>query len=208
MTVLKNASDLQDAAMADLVETYNHLTGAVVTRFSSVEIGRRRTEMAMLAAKDADGQTGIPRGTKPQVRGRKEIEAKAKAKGVTTPESLDEEVKLIPGSLGDRIMKASKAMEPIQPRAKKDPKAPSKPRQSIYAVQATFTGTSKPQAGSTRNNVLQHIQNAKNSAATVEELDAHFDQDCRGYVNKLLEKDHLVLLTEEQYKAAKPVKKP
>ena len=208
MSILKTAADLQDASMGDLVETYNHLTGAAVARFSSVEAGRRRVENAMLAAKDADGMTGIPANTKPQIRGRKEIEAKAKAKGIEPPPSVDEEYSFKPGTLAYDLDKATKAMAPIPKRAKKEPSSPPKPRNSIFAVQATFAGISKPQAGSVRNNVLLHIQNAKNNAATISELDQHFDTDSRGYVNKLLEKQHLVLLTEEEFKAAKPVAKP
>ena len=207
MTLLKTVAEVHEAGTADLLETFNHLTGGDVKRFASVEAGRRRVEMAMLAAKDADAKTGVPRGSEPQAKGRAEIEAKAAAKGVDTPESLDPEVNFPPGSMGDQLLKAAAAAKPIVPRPKKEPKAPAQPRSSIYAVQATFAGTSKPQAGSVRNNVLLYIQNAKNNAATIEAMDKHFQHDSRGYVNKLIEKDHLVTLTEEQYAAAVPTKK-
>lgn len=207
MAILSSKSEIQEANGTDLVETYNHLTGADLKKFSSLEAGRRRVEMAFLAAQDSDAQTGIPAGTHPQPRGRAEIVAKAKKKGLPLPRSLDEEVEFAEGTLGAELTQEAAAAAPITPRPKADPKAPRSARKVMFAVQATFAGTSTPQAGSVRNNVLVHIQAAKNNAITIEALDKHFECDTRGYVNKLLEKDHLVLMDESQYAAAKPTKK-
>lgn len=206
MTIIKNTSQLADADMASLVESYNHYTGATTKRFSSLEVGRRKVEMAMMSAKDADAQTGVPPGSNGEPKGRADIVKKAKAKGLPIPPSLDEEVNFAPDTLGAELTKQVKEAKPIAPRPKAEPKAPGTPRKLMFAVQATFAGTSTPQAGSVRNSVLLRIQQAPNNAATIADLDSHFDCDTRGYVNKLIEKNHLVLLDEAAYAAAKPVK--
>lgn len=207
MTILKTQSEIQEASGPDLVETYNHLTGADLKKFSTLEAGRRRVEMAMLAAVDADAKTGVPAGSEGKVRGRQDIVAKAKAKGLPVPPSLDQEVAFEQGTLGAQLTEQANSSAPIAPRERPDPKAPRATRKMMFAVQATFAGTSTPQSGSVRNNVLLHIQAAENSAITVAALDAHFQQDTRGFINKLLEKDHLVLLDEKQFAEAKPTKK-
>lgn len=207
MTILTTQKEIQEASGPDLVETYNHLTGADLKKFSTVEAGRRRVEMAMLAAKDADQKTGVSAGSEGVVKGRDAIIAKAKSKGLPVPPSLDEEVAFAQGTLGAQLTAQAESAPAIIPREKADPKAPRTTRKLMFAVQATFAGTSTPQSGSVRNNVLLHIQAAENSAITVAALDAHFQQDTRGYINKLLEKDHLVLLDEKQFADAKPTKK-
>lgn len=208
MTILKTVEAVRASeSSADLLETYNNLTGATLKRFASVAAGQRRCEMAMLAAKDADAQTGLPAGTDPQPRPRAEIVAKAKKKGLPLPRSLDEEVEFQDGTLGAELEQQAKTATPIVPRPPRDPSAPKATRKVMYAVQATFAGKSKPQAGSLRSNILVRIQGEKNSAALVSELDAHFETDTRGYINKLIEMEHLVVLDEDGFKKAKPVKK-
>lgn len=207
MTILKTVDEVRAAGGPDLVETYNHLTGADLKKFASVEAGRRRVEMAMLSAKDADAKTGVGPGKDGQVKGRAEIVEKAKSRGLPIPPSFDGEVAFKEGSLGAALTEQAASTSPIQPRPKADPSSPKVQRKPMFAVQATFNGTSSPREGSVRNSVLLFIQEQPKSAATMVALDAKFDQDTRGYVNKLLEKNHLVLLDEAQFANAKPTKK-
>jgi hypothetical protein len=65
-------------------------------------------------------------------------------------------------------------------------------------VRATFEGTSRPQAGSVRNAVLEFVQSAPEHTATVEALEEHFQQPVRGYLQKLVEKNHLAIVEEPQ----------
>lgn len=207
MTILTQAqAAADDASMADLLETYKHLTGNAPSKFASIAIGKTRVAMAFMAAAAADEQTGVPKGAKGEPKGRSEIKAKAKTKGVPTPPGLEEEAEFPPGSMAAELTKATKAMTPIVKREKKAPGAPGEKRTPIYAVQATFAGTSKPQPGSERNNILVRIQDSKNNAATLESLDKHFEKPTKGFIQKLIEVKHLVALTEEEYKAAKPTK--
>lgn len=208
MTILTNASQIAAASTSDLVETYNALAGKSIKKFETRTHAERRVEAAIMAAKEADGHTGVPKGTDPQAKPRKQIIAKAKAKGIPVPPALDEEEPVfVLGSMADQLNKAAAATEAIEPRPKKDKAtASTTKKESIFSVQATFTGTSKPQAGSTRNNVLLHVQSATNSAATMEALDAHFEQNTRGYIQKLMEKGHLIVLDAAAFAAAKPVK--
>jgi len=205
--LITDVAQIEDASTEDLLYTYNQLTGGSVKRFSTREVAKRRVEMAMLSAKSADEQTGVSKGAEGEVKTREEIVAKAEERGQEPPPSLEEPV-FQPGTMAYELDKAAKAAKPIEPRPKKEKTAPAAERKALFAVQATFKGTSKPQAGSVRNSVLLHIQNAPNSACTIEALDKHFDQNTRGYVQKLLEKNHLVILDEEAYKNAKPVERP
>jgi hypothetical protein len=200
MTIIRDAAAIAAADTADLVETYNALTGKSIKKFENRATAERRVEMAIMAAKDADGHTGVPKGAEGKALDRAAIVEKAAAKGIPTPPALDEEdPKFEPGSLADQLNKAAAAAKPIAPREKAERKPGAPAKQSIYAVQATFKGTSKPQAGSVRNNILVHIQNADRSAITIEALDKHFELNSRGYVQKLLEKDHLIILDAVQY---------
>ena len=67
MSILTEQNQIEEADMASLVETYNSLTGKSIKKFETREIGKRRVEMAMLAAKDADAHTGIPKHTEPKI---------------------------------------------------------------------------------------------------------------------------------------------
>lgn len=70
-------------------------------------------------------------------------------------------------------------------------------KRSVNRVMATFTGESKPQEGSLRNQVLLYIQQCPNHMASLEQLEAHFKQRVRGQVSKLIEKRHLVALEDD-----------
>ena len=103
------------------------------------------------------------------------------------------------GTMSHRLFNEVQGQAPIQPRPKASEApadAPAAKRLLINKVRATFAGTSKLQAGSTRAAVLKFVQDAPDYAATVQRLEEHFQTPVRGYLQKLIEKGHLVVVTE------------
>ena len=196
--LITKVEDIEGADIADLLHTYNTLTGGSVKRFSDRAVAKRRVEMAMLSAKKADEETGVPKGAQGEVKPRAEIQAKASAKGIAPPQTLEEvEQTLPPGSMAAQLLAAGKKAAPIEKRPTKKEggvAAKTNTRKPLFAVVATFAGVSKPQAGSDRNAVLVRIQQSPKSACTIESLEQHFQKDVRGFIQKLVEKDHLVLI--------------
>lgn len=62
MAILTNKSQIAEASTKDLLETYNHLTGESVARFSSAAAGRVRVQNAWMAAEDRAGHAGVKKG--------------------------------------------------------------------------------------------------------------------------------------------------
>lgn len=89
MAIITLPARIAEATAADLILTFNALTGCSVESFDSRAIAERRVEMAILAAKDADARTGVPKNTDPRVRTRKDIEAKAAERGIEPPAALE-----------------------------------------------------------------------------------------------------------------------
>lgn len=94
-----------------------------------------------------------------------------------------------PGTLAHQLRIATQAMEPIDPRPKRQPS--SEPRKKILAVRATGKGESNLQKGSRRRAVLDWIRAQPDQRCTIEALEAQFQQPVRGHVHKLIEKKHL-----------------
>lgn len=184
--ILRTADQLPEATAAQLLATYTALTGLKVARFSSIEVGRRRVERAMLAAKDADAHTGVPRGIEPTAKTVAELAAKARGKYV--PEaSIDPEP----------TQPLAEAAEDV-PEADPKPRPATSPRAVADAhVKATNLGATKVQARSTRGAVLSRIQSCRapdgtQRAVPVKLLDAHFAISTRGYIQKLVHCGHVV----------------
>lgn len=216
VTILREVAQLAEASMAELVATYNALTGKELKKFESSEIGRRRVENAMMANKDADAHLGVGKGAEGEVKTLEELQKKAEEKGLEKPQAdpnTDEEENPItfpPGSMADQLSKAADAMKKIEPRAKKAAKAPAVARNVLSYVKATGTGTSKVQAASQRGAVLAKVQSA-HTVTTVEgqdpvttynpvaiaDLDKHFDQSTKGFIQKLIEVKHLIACDAE-----------
>lgn len=209
--ILKDAKGIADAQMNDLVETYNALTGKSIKKFENRAIAERRVEMAMLASKDADAHTGVPKNGEPKVRTRDEIKAKAKERGIEPPPAFDDEA-FPEGSLGDKLQAQAKEAPAIvpKPKAVKPPKSDRKRSGPIYAVQATYAGTTVLQAGSARNSILKRIQASPKGAATTEELTKHFEGvgSLKGELRKLVQFGHIVELDEAGYASATPAVAP
>lgn len=212
-TIIRTQEAVAGAPMADLVATYQALTGKAVQRFASRVVAERRVIDAIMAAQDATGHLGVSQHATPAVttvEERVDIAAKKgrdpaeqlPPPGDETPgaESDDTVNPFKPGALAHGLWFASRAAKKIEPRPKAAPRDPAAPkRKPVELVQATFTGKSKPQPGSDRNAVLIHIQSQKNADGTpkpisVEALEEHFQKPCRGFIQKLMEKEHITLV--------------
>ena len=91
---------------------------------------------------------------------------------------------------------ASEAAAPV--KAPKDPAAATAPRGRVAAVNKIRSnpegGTSKLMAGSERAAVMAAIKAAGAKGVTIADLDAQFEKPTRGFVLKLLEKGHVLVL--------------
>ena len=199
-TIIRKQSEIAATATDILVATYNALTGKSIKKFSSRAAGERQVEMAMLAAQDNDAHTGVPKDTVPKVITIEEAAVKAEAMGgrvepapEPASETCGEHARIVfePGSLADQLDRATIRTAPIVPRAKKAPSAPAAARQTLTHVRATGTGKSKVQAASTRGAVLAFINSASPAAVAVAALDAKFNCNTKGFLQKLIEMDHI-----------------
>lgn len=202
-TILRNRSELANASTADLITTYNALTGNSVERFSTRDVAIRRVDMALMAAEDAAAHRGIPQGSTPVAMTFAEIQAKDALDGVQEPIKLQQDGvapdnsvnPFKPGTMAHGLWVATKSAEANDPaRVKKAPKAktePSKPRRTELVVKATFAGVSKVQAASTRAKVLAYIQHSPDATANLVVIDAAIGESTRGYIQKLIEMKHL-----------------
>lgn len=181
VTILRDAKQIAAAPTAQLVATYNALTGKAIKKFENRAIAERKVEMALLSAQDAAAHTGVPANTAPRPLTFAEL-AEAKA------------AKFRPGSLAEKLAAEVAQQKPIQPLPKKTVTAAATPRVVIVAVRATFAGESRCQVGSKRAAVLKKVQDSPEHTATVDALDKYFEFSTRGHLQKLLEKRHLVLV--------------
>ena len=204
--IIRDRSLVAAASTADLVATYNAITGNSVERFSSRAVAERRVDMAIMAAEDAAGHRGVPKGTAPVAETLEEVAAKAQDAVVTEPKADEDAVAtgweknpFKPGTMAHQLWVATKSLAAEAAPRKKPEKVAREPkakRSAASAVKATFAGISKVHAGSTRAAVLAYIQNAPKSTATLAQLDAAFNQPTRGYVQKLMQMNHVVFSEE------------
>ncbi len=201
--IIRDRALVATASTADLIATYNALTGNNVERFSTRAIAERRTDMAIMSAEDAAGHRGVPKDAKPVAQTLEEVAAQGQgvaetppgdAEGAVAPDSEENPFK--PGSMAHQLWVAAKSYNAnTAPREKRAPKAKTEskqPRRLALVVKATFAGTSKMQAASQRAAVLKYIQEAPEATISLADLDAHFGESTRGYVHKLIETAHLV----------------
>lgn len=203
--VLREVSQIDTATTAQLVNTYNKLTGKTIKKFSSREAGKRQVEMAMLAAKDADGHLGVPKGAEGEVKTAEELAEKADEKGQPAPNmNPDPEARptFPPGSMADQLQKAGEKKEPITPREPKAKGTPVTPRNNAtHVVGLPGEGKSKVRDSSQRGAVHMRIKSFKDDKGNfqpvaIKDLNSHFQIETKGYIQKLLEKDHIALCDE------------
>ncbi|CAB4165053.1 hypothetical protein UFOVP815_9 [uncultured Caudovirales phage] len=200
--IIRDRALVATASTADLVATYNALTGNNVERFSTRAIAERRVDMAIMAAEDAAGHRGVRKDSKPIAQTVEEIGLQGQDVGKTplgddegavAPDSEENPFK--PGTMAHQLWVATKSLAAnTAPREKRAPKpksdAPAKRRIGLV-VRATMAGKSKIHANSKRAAILKHIQAAPACTVSIADLDAAFGEPTRGYVHKLIEMNHL-----------------
>lgn len=181
-TIIRDRDAVRGASLEDLNHTYRQLKGEPAFKgFTNRAAAEVQVQMAIMAAQDAVAHAGVPKGVRPEA---------------LTPREIATNNPYKEGTMSHELHKAVSAQQPIEPRPKKVDN-PAQKRMVIKRVMATFAGDSKPQAGSLRNQVLTYIQGCENHVCTVEDLEAHFQQPVRGYLQKLIEKNHLVVIEDD-----------
>lgn len=177
-TIIRDRAAVRSASLDDLNHTFRELRGEPDHPGFGVRLAAEvQVQMAIMAAEDAAGHAGVPPNTRPQAK--------------TVAELGHNPYK--PGTISHRLHAEVHAQQPIAPRA-----PGAVPRVKLFAVRATFAGTSSPQPGSLRNSVLQAVQAAPDHTLTVAALESHFQQNVRGQLQKLIEKNHLTAVPESQ----------
>lgn len=201
--IIRSQSQIADATTAQLVATYNALTGKSIKKFEMRSIAEARVRMAIMSAEDAAGHAGVPKDTKPVAATKDELHAKDELRAPSV-EKIEPAPQAPTTPLRAKLQAAIDAQPKITPRPKKSdtPKEQHVARQVIMRVRATFAGTSKCNAGSIRAAVLAKIQERTvtqgGPTISVAELDKHFGHSTRGYLQKLLEKSHIEVVPEQQ----------
>lgn len=183
MTIIRTQAQIADASTADLIETYNALTGKSIKKFSSRGAGESQVANAIMAAQDRAGHLGVPKGAAPVAITADEATAKEKAAGAAPAAPLKPLRAKLAATAGDASPNKAK------------PKAERKASGKLVAVVPTCAGESKLQAASERAAVFAEIvkRHGKDCrVVTIEELNAHFGRNTSGFVGKLLEKHHLI----------------
>lgn len=184
-TIIRDRNAVLHASLEDLNHTYRELRGEPAhPGFKDRAAAQVQVQMAIMAAEQVVAHAGVPVGSEPV--------AKTVAELGHNPYKE--------GTISHRLHDEIAAQAPIARRPKKAeaPADPANKRVVIRAVRATFAGTSRPQAGSVRRAVLDYVQKAPNATATVEALEEHFQQPVRGYLQKLIEKNHLTIVEDAQ----------
>lgn len=185
-TIIRDRNAVFAASLEDLNHTYRELRGEPDhAGFKDRAAAQVQVQMAIMAAEQVVAHAGVPVGSEPV--------AKTVAELGHNPYKE--------GTISHRLHDEIAAQKPIVPRPKKAEATPDNPaskRIAIHAVRATFAGTSRPQQGSVRAAVLKFVQEAFAHTATVAELEEHFQQPVRGYLQKLLEKNHLTIVEAEE----------
>lgn len=108
MNLITNQNDIASASTAQLVATYNALTGKSIKKFETRAIGESKVAMAILASEHEAGKAGVAKGAKPKAAPKADIDKKkgAAAREAKLPPVLD---------LSKRSKSKAKAEEPQQP---------------------------------------------------------------------------------------------
>lgn len=208
MTILRTQEQCVDAAMPDLVETYNAMTGKSIKRFESLEVGRSRTCAAIMEAIDADAHSGVPKGGTPQAITKDELAAKLVAKGKPAPKeavsgsegsvhdgadaslnhqpTVDEANQQESNTMAAQRTKTARRGATAAKKARTTAKKAAKERRPTYTTVtiAEPTVVRRPQENSKRTEVLNALRKLKK--CSLDKLSEAVGFDCRPYVHKLV----------------------
>jgi hypothetical protein len=214
MTILRNRKEItSETPTADLLETYNAMTGKEIKKFSSRAAAESQTAAAIMAAEDASGKLGVKKGQKPVAMTFAELEAARAAKasgaesqqaaksasGATAEPKAKATPKPAPKATSLRASLAGKAQAaPNAPRPKSVKKAEGEGRapKVCYVELVKGGGRSKMQEGSQRRAVFEKICAMKSespkSPVNVDDVQEKFHSPVRGHILKLIFEGHLV----------------
>lgn len=198
MTIITTQAQISEASNADLLETYNALTGKAVKKFSSRAAAESQVSNAILGALDKAGHAGVAKGEEPKIKveGNKVVAAE----GVT-----GKQVEKAKAVKGEKIAKViEKAKVPTKKVAAKKAPVAKKERAASPGRAATYThvrltdpdSLRRPQADSMRTKVLNALQSqdAKmkkdglrpaQRVISIEALSKHVGFNARSFVHKL-----------------------
>ncbi len=190
---------IRNITSAQRVALYNKLTKKSISKFADLEKGISACTGAAKAAgqentlialaeigvdvanvnKKANGAQPAPKAAVKAAKSPEPAAAKKADKPAKVAAKADKPPKL---SIMDKIAKiAAKPKKPVTENAAA--------KRGIIKVKPTFAGTSKMQSASIRAKVLQIINDNK-AGIEVVEIGKQIGSDARGYVQKLLEKNH------------------
>lgn len=217
MTILRSASEIASASMADLIETYNHFAEKPVKKFENRTVAARRVEMTLMAATDRAGHAGVKPGEAPKPMTVAEAEAK-KAANAPKPEAVATPAANVAENAAKTAEEATEAVAETNPypagskraelweRVRKSPKPVQRPpvvqreagaprSAKVTAVKLTGAGRTKLQASSVRAAVLSGIvtlaAETEDGRVTIEALAKHCGVEVRGHVQKLIVTGHV-----------------
>ena len=127
--IIRTQAEIADATTADLVATYNALTGKSIKKFSSRAAGEAQVSNAILAAQDADAHTGVPKHQRAVARTPAELQDKAKTRTTSTGATV--------------VVKPASAQEIKRTAAKARKAAAKKSPVRKTPGSAKFTGSAK-----------------------------------------------------------------
>lgn len=180
--IIRSRDQVYSAPIEVLTASYRELRGEPEhPGFGNIDAARVAVSNAILAAEDVVAHAGVPRGVAPVAKTVRELGYNPYA----------------PGTMSHELYSKIAEQQPIERRAPADAAA-APGRVTIQRVRATGAGTSKVQPGSVRAAVLARVQASPRQTATVAELEKHFGHPVRGYLQKLIEKQHLVIVQENQ----------
>lgn len=129
MTIIRDRNAVSEASTADLVETYNAMTGKDIKKFSSRAAAENQTSNAIMLGEDRAAKLGVRPGAKIVAMTVAEGEAKAAAKARGATETQPEapnatEGKGKPaGGLRERLAARAGDAPPNKPRPRPEKKA-------------------------------------------------------------------------------------
>ena len=192
MTILRNQSEIPEASTADLIETYNAMTGKSIKKFSTRAAAESQVSNAILSAQDAAGHAGVKKDEVPAALTVAELAANA----TSSATSLNEDEKETSTMARTKSAPAKKGAAGKKPITKKAPAkkkvaasngATRSARVVVAGAKITYKdapeGAHRPQEGSNRTKVLTALR--KRKSVTMEKLSEDVGFDCRAYVAKL-----------------------
>lgn len=221
MAIIREQKLIANASTADLLETYNALTGKDIKRFSSRPAAETQVSNAILAAMDAAAHLGVPKGQRVTALTKEERDRVRKNKGLpSAEEQIAAEGRAAMKAMAEAAVKAAnktpaRAMrdmlreraaaaqnKPRPPRVKSSDGPGRKP--TIIAVELTGAGRSKMRAQSERHAVFEIVQrlSKRNSVVTVEAIDKALGKSARSHLQKLIFEEHLRAAVRAQKAAA------